>query len=311
MQCSTFLVGSHASTVSQFFLQRGASVTMTAGGGDTVLHLAAAGAAADGTVVDLLLDSSADPEAVNDCNETPLLKACFMCPAGSKFPNQECAKQLVRRGARFEASSLRPVQPCALRCAAGTAGTDFVRFLLDHGADVNGSGDYLSSSADFEMTSLPECIRQSCIRGSVDRLYGATPLHWAAHFGNKEAAEVLVQNGADHNALNFMGHTAADVAKIENHTEVFKTLTAGPGVTRFHVATLGVCVTRSLLVTAARVICEVLWLVETRLTVLRNFFLRGREVFTDVAGLFSDSAQRFSVVGQHGTHGEVADHREV
>ena len=228
--CAVFYIpsGSHASTVSQFFIRRGASVTMTAGGGDTLLHLAAAGAAADGTVVDLLLESSADPEVVNDCNETPMLKACFMCPAGSKFPNQECAKQLVRRGATFDASSVSPVQPCALRCAAGTAGTDFVRFLLDHGADVNGSGDYLSSSVDFELTSFPECIRQSCIRVAVDRFHGATPLHWAAHYGNKEAAKVLLQSGADLDALNVMGHTALDVAKIEEHTEVFKTLTAVP-----------------------------------------------------------------------------------
>jgi len=230
LMCAVFYIpnGSHASTVTQFLVQRGASVTMTAGGGDTVLHLAAAGAAADGAVVDLLLDARANPEVVNDCNETPLLKACFSCPAGSKFPNQECAEQLVRRGATLDANSLRPIQPSPLRCAAGTAGTHFVRFLLDHRADVNGSGDYLSSPSDFEMTSIPKCIRQSSMRKSVDRLHGATPLHWAAHFGNKEAVEALLHAGADHNARNFMGHTAVDVAKFENHTGVLESLTGMP-----------------------------------------------------------------------------------
>merc|ERR1712136_93776 len=230
LMCAVFYIpsGSHASTVTQFFIQRGASVTMTAGGGDTVLHFAAGGAAADGTVVDLLLDASADLSVTNDSHETPLSKACFMCPAGSKFPNQECAKQLVRRGSTLVASSLRPVQPSPLRCAAGTADTGYVRFLLDCRADVNGSGDYFSSLVDFEMTSLPESIRQSCIRECVDRLYGATPLHWAAHYGNKEAVEVLLHSRADLNALNFKGHTAADVAKFANHTEVLEFLTSTP-----------------------------------------------------------------------------------
>jgi len=103
-----------------------------------------------------------------------------------------------------------------------------VRFLLDHRADVNGSGDYLSSPVDFEMTSIPRCIRQSSIRKCVDRLHGATPLHWAAHFGNKEAVEALLHAGADHNALNFMGHTAVDVANFENHTGVLESLKVIP-----------------------------------------------------------------------------------
>ena len=107
LMCAVFYTpsGSHASTVTQLFIQRSASVSMTAGRGDTVLHLAAAGAAVDGTVVDLLLDARANPSVTNDSHETPLFKVYYMCPAGAKFPNHECAEQLVRRGSPLDANS--------------------------------------------------------------------------------------------------------------------------------------------------------------------------------------------------------------
>uniref|UniRef100_T1HL52 ANK_REP_REGION domain-containing protein n=2 Tax=Rhodnius prolixus TaxID=13249 RepID=T1HL52_RHOPR len=44
---------------------------------------------------------------------------------------------------------------------------------------------------------------------------GWTPLHAAAHWGQKEACEVLVENFCDMNIKNCVGQTAFDVAENE------------------------------------------------------------------------------------------------
>ena len=48
---------------------------------------------------------------------------------------------------------------------------------------------------------------------------GLTPLHWAAKYGYDEMAELLVENGADAEAMNDSGATTVDLA-IENEHEL-------------------------------------------------------------------------------------------
>ena len=49
---------------------------------------------------------------------------------------------------------------------------------------------------------------------------GWTPLHYAALFGEKEIAELLIAKGAKVNAKNKNDNTPLDKAIKENHTEI-------------------------------------------------------------------------------------------
>jgi len=55
---------------------------------------------------------------------------------------------------------------------------------------------------------------------NVANLTGFTPLHHAAENGSLEAAQALLQAGADPGLLSGAGETAADVARRRNHPEV-------------------------------------------------------------------------------------------
>jgi hypothetical protein len=59
-----------------------------------------------------------------------------------------------------------------------------------------------------------------------DDLYGDTPLLWAAGFGHKEVAALLIAKGADVNAKDDTGMTPLNYAAIGGHTEVTELLIA-------------------------------------------------------------------------------------
>lgn len=226
LMCAAFYipVGASSVKVAHFLLQHQADINATCAGGETALHMAAAGAASDGMLVKFLVDSKADIESLNDARETPLLKASFICPAGSKFPNKPAIRQLVEQGAKLSgASSIRPLQHSALKAVAGTGGVDELRFLLTSRACINGSQDYKIKPVDIEMSGLPEEIRESCIKDSVPHLYGGTPLHWATYFGNVENVNSLLALGADPLVKNEMGRTPRDVAEHEAQEECLRT----------------------------------------------------------------------------------------
>ena len=60
---------------------------------------------------------------------------------------------------------------------------NFLEKLINSGADIN--------APDFE---------------------GWTPLHAAAHWGEREACRILVENGANFDTLTYFGHSVLSVA---------------------------------------------------------------------------------------------------
>eukprot|EP00434_Breviolum_minutum_P030481 symbB.v1.2.026954.t1/scaffold2731.1/size72017/2 len=57
-----------------------------------------------------------------------------------------------------------------------------------------------------------------------ESLYGNTPLHVAAYWGNVEAAELLLSKGAAVDATNLAGKTPLDLARKEDHKKVVRIL---------------------------------------------------------------------------------------
>ena len=71
-----------------------------------------------------------------------------------------------------------------------------------------------------------EAVKQHIAAGTdlnaVGGLLGWTPLHFAAAFGHKEIAELLIAKGADVNAADRDHYTPLDLTKVESweHPEV-------------------------------------------------------------------------------------------
>ena len=77
-----------------------------------------------------------------------------------------------------------------------------VKQLLDAGANVNFNEGEMSPH----------------IKGTVHRDF--TPLMWAAYFGYKEMAELLLKSGARVDLKDSEGATASDIAIMQGHPEI-------------------------------------------------------------------------------------------
>ncbi|CAB0033879.1 unnamed protein product [Trichogramma brassicae] len=178
------------------------------GTSDSPLHLALR--YENEEIVELLLRNGADPSLVNKKGETALHIA------SQRWPNAELAKMAVNichiadRPAQVEATHLVPVLYFGRKEAA--------EVLLTRGADpnlVSEKGEtpvhkmspkwagIESAKMIFEIINEINCPVQVDARDK----WGNTPLHWAVYHGVKNAAELLLRNGADPNVANKKGQT--------------------------------------------------------------------------------------------------------
>ena len=124
----------------------------------------------------------------------------------------------------------------ALMSAARSYRSEVVRFLLEHGADVNArTHDGLTAlhTAAGETPSLPErqaeCVRLLLEAGAnpdAASASGETPLMAAAWFGCTPSVQVLVDRGAYAGTLDAQGRTAKDLANARGHQDVVRILDA-------------------------------------------------------------------------------------
>lgn len=133
-----------------------------------------------------------------------------------KMENQELIKRLIlskamdvnyRSESDFDGRS-------ALHFAAKSAQPSMVKFLLDHGANVNlrtaSTGQYtplhfISRSMHQNSTDLIDAAEILLSNGAeVDARnhFNSTPLHLAANYGNLKLVEVFLNHGSDVNLIN-------------------------------------------------------------------------------------------------------------
>ncbi len=182
--------------------------------GDTALSFAAARGQRQN--VTLLLDSGAQPEAID---------RAFV--AAAQFGQPDMARLLLDRGADVKKVGAEALVRAITQGSSSTV-NDNVKFLVDSvgdvsAQDVNGwSGVHLAASQGNAalMRLLLEKgaeVNRVCVCQGYLAARDWTPLHMAARRGRAEIVELLLAKGADHRATNSRGATALHQA-VEGDT---------------------------------------------------------------------------------------------
>ena len=211
-------------------LAAGAEVNATTDLGVTPLWLAVENGSADMTTA--LLQAGADPTISLLSGETTVMTA-------AQSGNAEVVKALLAAGVAPDVSVSRG--QTALMWAANRGYAGVVAALIEHGADVHARSlvreQYVKS--EKEQDSHP-AYKYWIEQG------GNTPLMFAARSGDLRSAQLLVQAGADVNALSAFGTSPAIMAVHGGNAELLNYLlqsgadpeSGASGQTALHVAVL-------------------------------------------------------------------------
>ncbi|KAJ0982577.1 hypothetical protein J5N97_010832 [Dioscorea zingiberensis] len=194
--------------------------------GQTLLHLAIAGARAD--LVQVLLDFDPDLEKPNRAGRSPMEAAAA---AGEAL----IVELLLARGASTERSPGSAWGP--LHHAAAGGHLEVMRLLLLKGAGVDAeTSDGRTALHLAAGERRKECARlllaseaRTDVRGGAD---GDTPLHVAASCGDEQMVRLLLAKGCagTREARNRVGRTAYDAAAEGGHGRLFDALRLGDGL---------------------------------------------------------------------------------
>lgn len=212
----------------KLFLDLGAEVDHPSDLGNTPLWIACARRYP--CIVDELLDRGADPNKVNFKGNPPMYSICQKGP-------RKIAERLLSFGADIQLINengdtmillcCRNGQPDVLSLFLNYVDSDFV----NRKAHIDGFNALFASVE----ANRPECIRVLHEYGIdvnaqyTDRdniiLGGATPLHLAAYYGRLEAAQMLLQCGANKDAIDLVnGQTALHIAVIQGNASIITVL---------------------------------------------------------------------------------------
>ena len=193
-------------------LKRGADVNAKDKYGQTPLLEAARNG--HKAVAELLIAKGADVNAKDKAGWPPLYWACVN---GSK----DVVELLIAKGAIVNSKAGIPGQTgggeTPLHVAASHGHKDVVELLIAKGADVNAkTRESRTATTDWLFGPANE----------DDEAAFSTPLQWAARYGHKAVAELLIAKGADVNARNEKGATPLHTAARYGHKAVAELLIA-------------------------------------------------------------------------------------
>ena len=202
--------------IVSLLLESGAIVNMQGPLGEVPLHTAAERGHTE--VVLLLLDSEAVLDLPDNYGETPLHKA-------ARAGNIEVASMLLAAGAEPDPISEKGVTPLYL--AASKGHSEIVIKLIEFNVEVN-----LKQENGF--TPLSQAVRNGHIdtvsillangaevnTREISLVENNTALHCAAFNGYSEIAILLINSGADVNAITKLGWTPLHIAASAGHVEL-------------------------------------------------------------------------------------------
>ena len=213
--------------VIEVLLQAGADVNARDEVGLTPLHMAMPGMDPRNSarIAELLLEYGADVNALDEFGKTPLDRAGaddssfarLLKSKGGKSANLYAVIQSGDIDKLKESLKLLPdinQMPkgpwTLLMSAAGGGKTEAVKLLLDRGANVNDSaeqGTALHSAAMAGHADIIELLLDHGANVNAKMKRGVTPLHLAAIGSKTAASRVLIERGADVQAMSQSDYT--------------------------------------------------------------------------------------------------------
>ena len=139
-------------------------------------------------------------------------------------------KVLFQNGANLFESTEDRFGDTSVHVAAGEGKEEVLQFLLDKGVPVDIRNKYgvtaLCSAAWFGQYDTAKMLiqRGANVNDHVTNLDLRTPLHSAAYQGNVKLVELLLDHGADINALEDDNETALHWAAVKGQLNVAKLL---------------------------------------------------------------------------------------
>ena len=219
--------------MAELLLARGADVNARNEKGETPLHAVAylnhpappgihspsrrEASARQAEAARVLIEHGADINAVYQDGVTPLQAAVIT-------GNVDVAKQLIVAGAGVNPQE----QPAGMKnplLHRAIQSPDMVKLLLAAGADVRarGSNDYTplheacsQTGGDNVKTVITLLIAAGANVNAASSSDGNTPLHKAAYSGNIEAVRLLLESGANVNAINAEGKSPLAMARYSS-----------------------------------------------------------------------------------------------
>ena len=206
---------SHNSVVDavQFLLTHGADVNARRSGDlCTSLHLAANNG--ELRVTQLLLDHSADVDSRNSKGQTPLHLVSRLEMSLNERNRPGVVRLLIMRGANVNAQDMTRATP--LHYASHRGRLEVVHVLLDYGAKANDQGATQiplcplleSNNNPHDVLILVEKLLKTGADANLQDENNLTPLHVALRKKWLELARILLEHGANPNAMDDRGQSA-------------------------------------------------------------------------------------------------------
>ena len=221
--CPVSLALSGANTeLVRLLIQKGADVNLKNNYGFTPLHIAA-----DKNQIEIgkiLIEAGADLNAVSRYQTTPIFNAI-------EKGNIGFVELLIQKGADINFQS--PIFGCPIHRAVYRDNTDILKLLIKNAANVevvdpNGRTPLMLSGRCEEAEVL---LNKNALINTVDQS-GMNALHYAIRYGTDRSVKnnsfcltgLLLQKGADANAVTIDGETPVSLAVEQGYTEVLKLL---------------------------------------------------------------------------------------
>ena len=171
-------------------------------------------------VTHLVTTSQQDPSATDSVHGTAL-------QAAIKGGHHGIAQFLVGHGANVDQKDYR--NQTLLFCASASRVLDIIQSLLKLGADVNcRNGPYYVTPLHVAVRNRYSDAAQLLLDWGADMnagdISGDTPLHMAASFGDSDVTQLLLTYGGDVNPRNWAGSTPLHQASTRGHDDVVQTL---------------------------------------------------------------------------------------
>jgi len=187
--------------------------------GNTPL-ISACGGPPVNTAADYLIDKGADINARNKSGGSPVYFA---------LRNLDLMQRLIAKGADINVRAYGGLTP--LHQAASAGNLKVAQLLIDHGADLNTRGNWgtiLQTLIYRQCDPTGEMVKLLLKSGAKLQpfSFGNTELHLAALQGSTDMARLLVECGADVDAVNEYGHTPLYYAAKHGHRKTADALIA-------------------------------------------------------------------------------------